>query len=541
MNLVDVFRLASNAPEQQNAVLELARRNIKTVQDVADGVSETAALMITASAAEVVSGFAGLGAGAVTGDSEKAANAVKVVQELMTYQPKTEGGQKAMQALGESIVGQFGEILTDASQKAGDFAYNKTGSEALAALAYSAPTLALEAGVLKPFTKAGKAAVKAGMHTPRIFAGALSKTADLKKMDAAKELAKRGVSRDEIWQKTGWFDDVDGNWKYEIDDSRYFHGTADDIKEIDASRFGDATDSFSAKQGFWRSSSPGTAESYANFAARDAKIQKMVRQADAAGDAGDWDKYDELINKAEALERESAAFKGQNIMPSYATGKIKEIDMKGADFMDEQDFINKEIMKAKGEGYDSLKLKRLVDDAGLVGKESDHIVTFNKDTIVSQFDEGLFEQPLARMNMTPEERASTPPWKTLDVPEDELIVRRGDGVAMSEGQDIKKLQAALSKKYKGASISLMDSGGDIELSKIVLDKADRGKGTGGAIMRDIEQFADANKMRLVLDPSPDFGGNVSRLKKFYKKSGFVENKGKNKSYEVSRSMYREPQ
>ena len=38
-------------------------------------------------------------------------------------------------------------------------------------------------------------------------------------MEAAQELARRGVSRDEIWQSTGWFNDVDGNWKFEIDDS----------------------------------------------------------------------------------------------------------------------------------------------------------------------------------------------------------------------------------------------------------------------------------------------------------------------------------
>lgn len=218
MLLVELFRLAGNQPKQQGAIAELARRNFKTIADVSDGVGETAALMLTASAAEIVSGYAGMAGGAV-GDSDTAANAVRVVQELMTYQPKTEGGQKAMKALGESIVGQFGEVLMEASGKLGDATYNATGNEALAALAYSAPTLALEAGVLKPFTKAGKAAAQAGMYTPKIFAGAMAKTADIPKMKAAQELAKRGVSRDEIWQKTGWFNDVDGNWKFEIDDS----------------------------------------------------------------------------------------------------------------------------------------------------------------------------------------------------------------------------------------------------------------------------------------------------------------------------------
>ena len=32
----------------------------------------------------------------------------------------------------------------------------------------------------------------------------------------------------------------------------------------------------------------------------------------------------------------------------------------------------------------------------------------------------------------------------------------------------------------------------------------------------------------------------ARLKKFYKKFGFVENKGRNKDFEISELMYREP-
>ena len=42
----------------------------------------------------------------------------------------------------------------------------------------------------------------------------------------------------------------------------------------------------------------------------------------------------------------------------------------------------------------------------------------------------------ARLDMTPEERAATPPWKTLDVPEDELILKDVSGLAMSEGSPI---------------------------------------------------------------------------------------------------------
>ena len=51
------------------------------------------------------------------------------------------------------------------------------------------------------------------------FAGSRAKTANLDALKKAKTMQKEGQSRDEIWNQTGWFKDVDGNWKFEIDDS----------------------------------------------------------------------------------------------------------------------------------------------------------------------------------------------------------------------------------------------------------------------------------------------------------------------------------
>ena len=53
----------------------------------------------------------------------------------------------------------------------------------------------------------------------------------------------------------------------------------------------------------------------------------------------------------------------------------------------------------------------------------------------------------------------------------------------------------------------------------------------------------ANKQQriLVITPSIDFGASsVERLKKFYKKLGFVDNKGKNKDFTISQTMYKIP-
>ena len=136
-----------------------------------------------------------------------------------------------MAAVGEAMA-PIGEAMDYAASGAGDYIYDKTGSPALAAAAYSAPTAALELLGLKgvnQLSKSGKLGQPlefgdigsggVGNKQRGIFAGVKAKGADLKRQAAAEELANRGVGSDQIWQETGWFNDVDGNWKFEIDDS----------------------------------------------------------------------------------------------------------------------------------------------------------------------------------------------------------------------------------------------------------------------------------------------------------------------------------
>jgi len=96
-------------------------------------------------------------------------------------------------------------------------------------------------------------------------------------------------------------------------------------------------------------------------------------------------------------------------------------------------------------------------------------------------------------------------------------------------------------KPKGVKLSMSTPGGNISLDKIVIDKDKRKQGLGKMVMKHIIALADSNNKTIVLSPSTDFGAtSVVRLKKFYKQFGFVENKGKNKDFEISDSMYRLP-
>jgi predicted GNAT family acetyltransferase len=80
----------------------------------------------------------------------------------------------------------------------------------------------------------------------------------------------------------------------------------------------------------------------------------------------------------------------------------------------------------------------------------------------------------------------------------------------------------------------------IEVSKIVVPDDLRNVGIGTKFMSDITKAADESGSIVTLTPSKDFGGNVKKLIEFYKRLGFVENKGANKDFRFQDSFIRLP-
>jgi len=83
------------------------------------------------------------------------------------------------------------------------------------------------------------------------------------------------------------------------------------------------------------------------------------------------------------------------------------------------------------------------------------------------------------------------------------------------------------------------------ISDLYIKQEYRGKGIGSKIMSSITQFADNLKLPIVLIPeSDDDSVSAKQLIDFYKKFGFVVNKGKQKDYSFSDpfalTMYRLP-
>lgn len=82
------------------------------------------------------------------------------------------------------------------------------------------------------------AGLLAGRSAPKgatfgVFAGPQAETANKGMLAIAEDMAAKGASRDDIWNKTGWFQDVDGKWKFEIDDSKSRLDFGEGLEEID--------------------------------------------------------------------------------------------------------------------------------------------------------------------------------------------------------------------------------------------------------------------------------------------------------------------
>lgn len=94
---------------------------------------------------------------------------------------------------------------------------------------------------------------------------------------------------------------------------------------------------------------------------------------------------------------------------------------------------------------------------------------------------------------------------------------------------------------KGISHHLNENNSDITLSKIVVPKEKRGKGVGHEAIKELTDYADKNKKRVLLSPDTSFGGtSTKRLKDFYKEHEFIENKGRNRDFTTKESMLRTP-
>jgi GNAT superfamily N-acetyltransferase len=126
----------------------------------------------------------------------------------------------------------------------------------------------------------------------------------------------------------------------------------------------------------------------------------------------------------------------------------------------------------------------------------------------------------------------------------EADLPRKNATEVSEAPETSLKQ--LKEKHSGSigTILISESGNDIKLASIIVQKDNRKQGVGTAFMNDLVALADSQGKRILLSPGQkdDKHGTSSRsrLVKFYKRFGFVENKGRNKDFQISEGMFRDP-
>jgi GNAT superfamily N-acetyltransferase len=139
-----------------------------------------------------------------------------------------------------------------------------------------------------------------------------------------------------------------------------------------------------------------------------------------------------------------------------------------------------------------------------------------------------------RLGMTSEEMAAKYPLR--------IVGEAGQGQTLNAGGVGSLSDVTHQWTASGIDSTVSEKDKVITLSKIALEPEARKQGVGTAAMQALTEYADRTGQRIVLSPATDFGAtSKGRLVAFYKRFGFVENKGRSKDFTVSESMLREPQ
>lgn len=97
----------------------------------------------------------------------------------------------------------------------------------------------------------------------------------------------------------------------------------------------------------------------------------------------------------------------------------------------------------------------------------------------------------------------------------------------------------LMKEYGLKNVTLSKMGDYLTLTHFI--SGEQGKGNGTRFMKDLARLADEKGWTLALTPDDSFGAtSVKRLKDFYKRFGFVDNRGRNTDFYTRESMLRRP-
>lgn len=114
--------------------------------------------------------------------------------------------------------------------------------------------------------------------------------------------------------------------------------------------------------------------------------------------------------------------------------------------------------------------------------------------------------------------------------------------AYSEFVKTSKLQGIIKTKYgnKIDKLHIFEDEDSVEFNLIVIKKDQRNTGIATDVLNTVIDYADREGKIVKLTPADDYGSNLNRLKKFYKRFGFISNSGRNKNFKYRDTMLRYP-
>ena len=256
-----------------------------------------------------------------------------------------------------------------------------------------------------------------------IFGGRLAKTADQGALARAEKLAAEGAPREQIWNDTGWFQGVDGKWRFEIDDSKAAMNPMGQT----------LADTLTHDDLF------GAYPSLAKIATRDGV--SMGKAHYSKGDEpsgippeivmGPRAKADTLLHEAQHGVQDIEGFAtGGNVAMAFGA------DQKGGAWPIYRDIIKKIKTPLTLDEWAASQFGGDVDAARAsykdyrktAGKITPQIDKMAQQTAAETYykrlaGEGEARSVQKRQNLTADERRARPPWLDYDVPEADQIIR----------------------------------------------------------------------------------------------------------------------
>lgn len=315
-----------------------------------------------------------------------------------------------------------------------------------------------------------------------MFAGVRSKTADHEALAVAEKMEKAGVAREAILKQTGWFRDVDGQWKYEISDAgarlknktkRLFGTARQQLDDYELKSH--ALDRDFADDKNWLDTKLGKALDHPELFKAYPDLADVPLKAVYAGEGPGSGAYRASLLTGEGI---TAKGSGRDIMQTLlheGTHAVQNRERHAgggspmdSTLVDEMRPINQRIHddmaalaeEAKGEAIATLNRRGMVREAdpeaydearraeikrwlnetpgGATYRKLNKLKNASKDEALRGYmhlaGEVKARNVERRMDLEPDQLRETPPWTTEDIPEQLQIVRREKGRGLPQEQ-----------------------------------------------------------------------------------------------------------